>query len=286
MRRKTIQWLMAASAIFGMLWIGGLVLTLGYYFGDANVSPSAMPVTAAVEPQQPAPAPPATTPPAATSSPTPAPAPAQADNGSFRLLALGDSLTRGTGDPQGTGYVGHVVESLKAKSKQPIVADNYGVNGQTTAQLAAALQTSDVQSKVKEADMIVVSIGANDLFRGGQTLNDMSPQNIQTIQDGYARQLDGILKELRKHNPDANLFLIGLYNPFIALQDNATTSKIVRDWNYRTAEVASGDAKTVIVPTFDLFQLKVQDYLARDLFHPNGAGYRLIGERLASLVNL
>ncbi|MDF2714928.1 MAG: lipase [Paenibacillus sp.] len=262
MKERSIRWLMIVSSVFGLVWIGGLGLTLGYYFSDAAEAPPAIAVTAKAEP----------------------PKQTEAEEASFRLLALGDSLTTGTGDPEGKGYVGYVSDQLKTKSKQPVVVDNYGINGQTSGQLAAQLQQSEMKSQVQAASVIVVSIGGNDLFRGGETLGNLDPKNIQDIRDEYLRQLDAIFKQLRNDNAEATIFLIGLYNPFIALKDSAATSKIVRDWNYEAAEVAGRYPQTVVVPTFDLFQLKVQDYLARDLFHPNAAGYRLIGDRVASLI--
>lgn len=261
MKERSIRWLMIVSSVFGLLWIGGLGLTLGYYFGDAAKSLPAIAVAAEPEPPQ------------RTGS----------ESAGFRLLALGDSLTRGTGDPEGKGYVGYVSDELKSKSDQPVVVDNYGINGQTAAQLAAQLQQSEMKRQVQAASAIVVSIGGNDLFRGGETLDNLDPKNIQSIRDEYLRQLDAIFKQLRQDNAKATIFLIGLYNPFIALKDSETTSKIVRDWNYEAGEVAGRYPQTVVVPTYDLFQLKVQDYLARDLFHPNAAGYRLIGDRVASL---
>ncbi|MBW7458922.1 GDSL family lipase, partial [Paenibacillus sepulcri] len=206
------------------------------------------------------------------------------DDGSFRLLALGDSLTKGTGDTEGKGYVGYLLEDLKEKSGQDIVLGNYGVNGQVSSQLAEQLGQSRIKDEVVAADVIVVSTGGNDLFQGGQTLGNLEPAHIQKIEDAYLLQLKSILKQLRENNADARIFLIGLYNPFGALENAEATTKIVRDWNYKAAEVAADYPQTVLVPTFDLFQLKVQDYLARDLFHPNAAGYRLIGDRVASLI--
>ncbi|NHN32107.1 GDSL family lipase [Paenibacillus sp. S3N08] len=211
------------------------------------------------------------------------PAPAAMD-GSFRVMALGDSLTRGTGDPEGKGYVGYLFDHLKEKLGQEVSVENVGLNGQTAPQLAASLGQGPLQAQIKAANVITVSIGGNDLFKGGQTLSDLDPVKIKAIEDPYMRELDGILQQLRAQNATARIFLVGLYNPFIDLKDTVATTKIVRDWNYKAAEVAAKYSQVVLVPTADLFQLKVQDYLARDLFHPNAAGYRLIGERIASLI--
>ncbi|MDF2671111.1 MAG: lipase [Paenibacillus sp.] len=263
MRQKWIQWIMITSAISGVAWLGGLGWTIQDYLRE----PAALPPAE----RTPAAAPPTPTPPVV-------------QEGSFRLLVLGDSLARGTGDPDGKGFVGYMVDEMKGKTKQEIVVDNYGVNGQTSSQLAASLQQAQLQAQVKAANVIVVSIGGNDLFLGGETLGNLNPANIKEIEDKYLLQLDAILKLVREHNASARIFLIGLYNPFIALQDTVTTTKIVRDWNYKAAEAAASYPQAVLVPTFDLFQLKVQNYLARDLFHPNAAGYRLIGERVASLI--
>jgi lysophospholipase L1-like esterase len=254
---------MVVSVLSGIAWLGGLAWTLQDYFRDIPPALEAAPKPSAT--------------PAVTSAPA-------AQEGSFRVLALGDSLARGTGDPDGKGFVGYMADELKSKTKQEIVVDNYGVNGQTSTQLAATLGQSQLQQQVKAANVLVLSIGGNDLFLGGETLGNLNPQRIKEIEDKYLTQLGAILKQLRELNANARIFLIGLYNPFIELQDTVTTTKIVRDWNYKAAEIAAQYPQAVLVPTFDLFQLKVQDYLARDLFHPNAAGYRLIGERVASLI--
>ena len=80
-------------------------------------------------------------------------------------------------------------------------------------------------------------------------------------------------------------FHIGLYNPFIEMEESKQTSEYVRQWNFASAELAANYQKIVYVPTFDLFELNVNDYLFSDKFHPNAAGYQLIGERVASLIN-
>lgn len=205
-------------------------------------------------------------------------------SGDFTVLALGDSLTRGAGDPTGAGYVGYCTDILKQKSKQNIILSNLGVNGLTSGQLLEQIKQKEVQRQIGTADTIFISIGGNDLHRGGRTLLEMDLQAIRGFEERYVKNLREILKEIRTTNANAAVFLVGLYNPFINLSDAEVTSKVIRDWNSKTAEVGAAYPKTVFVPTFDLFQLQIDAYLFSDRFHPNAEGYRVMGERMASLI--
>jgi lysophospholipase L1-like esterase len=200
------------------------------------------------------------------------------------IVALGDSLTRGTGDAKGKGYVGNLIANLEKKSDEKLLLTNLGIKGQTSVQLASQLKQKEVQRQVEIADVVLITIGGNDLFRGGQGLMDMSPESLLPVEQQYEANLHSILKDIRSVNKEANIFLIGLYNPFIELENGVLSSKVVRDWNYKSADISSEYPKTVFVPTFDLFQMNVNDYLYTDQFHPNTEGYKLIAERVASLI--
>lgn len=200
------------------------------------------------------------------------------------VVALGDSLTRGTGDETGKGYVGDLVDEIKKKTKQKVRMTNLGINGQRSDQLRKQVQQAEVQRQLQKADVIFVTIGANDLFRGGQGLTDYQTKTIDSIEKKYLENLKFIFNTIRKNNDKANVFFIGLYNPFIDLNQGKEMSKVVRHWNYDSAEVSAAYPKIIFVPTFDLFELRVNDYLYSDKFHPNTKGYRLIAERVASLL--
>ena len=139
--------------------------------------------------------------------------------------------------------------------------------------------------QVKEANVILMTIGGNDLFQGGDILNEFSLEKIQQLQQQYLTNLEQIFTTLREHNAKATIFILGLYNPFIELEYSDITNNIIRGWNYATENVTGKFEKVVFVPTFDLFQLSVNDYLYSDQFHPNQAGYELISNRLAPLIN-
>ena len=202
------------------------------------------------------------------------------------VLALGDSLTRGTGDETGKGYIGLVTDQLREElDTREVTVYNLGINGQNSSQLLQQLGQKNVIRQVKEADIILMTIGGNDLFQGGDILNEFSLEKIQQLQQQYLTNLEQIFTTLREHNAEATIFILGLYNPFIELEYNDITNNIVRGWNYATETVTGKFEKIVFVPTFDLFQLSVNDYLYSDQFHPNQAGYELISNRLAPLLN-
>ena len=202
----------------------------------------------------------------------------------FTLVALGDSLTRGTGDETGKGYVGLVVEDLKGRSNSKPLVHNLGVKGQVSEQLAKQVKQVEVNRQIQSADVILITIGGNDLFQQGQTLYDYDYEVTSELREEYVKNLNSILKEITKSNDSATIFMIGLYNPFIEMEEDYDTNKIVRDWNNVTADVVATYKNAVFVPTFDLFQLSVNEYLYSDKFHPNKEGYRLIAERVAPLI--
>ena len=209
--------------------------------------------------------------------------PEEAETKELTVLALGDSLTRGTGDETGQGYVGLVTTHLKEELDNVFV-HNLGISGQTSTQLLQQLSEKNVLRQIEEADVILMTIGGNDLFQGGETLTNLNFDNIKSLQEQYLKNLEQIFTTIRKANEQGTVFILGLYNPFIELDPTNVTNEVVRGWNYATETSTGKFKKIVFVPTFDLFQLSVNDYLYTDYFHPNQAGYELIGERLAPLI--
>ncbi|MEH7356956.1 SGNH/GDSL hydrolase family protein [Neobacillus drentensis] len=256
MNKNVIRSITVIAVLFCLLWLIGLGWAAGeYYAGKPEKVPEPTTVNKKVENKK-----------------------------GLTIVALGDSLTRGTGDESGKGYVGVLTDEIKEKTKRPVQLTNLGINGQRSDQLRVQVQEKEVGRQIQKADMVLVTIGGNDLFRGGQGLADLKAEDIAAIEKKYLDNLNFIFEQIRKNNSEANVFFIGLYNPFIELDQGKEMSKVIRHWNYDSAEVSAVYPKIVFVPTFDLFELKVNDYLYSDKFHPNSKGYRLIAERVASLL--
>lgn len=200
------------------------------------------------------------------------------------LVGLGDSLTKGVGDSKGLGYFGLVKEDLRAKATQPVSAVNLAVSGQTSSELAKQIQQTQVRSIVKEADWITLTIGGNDLFRSSGRLEKIDEQAAEKSRIIYEKNLTFILSEIRKLNPDARIYLFGLYNPFGDLAEEKRSSRLAAEWNETMHKVSSQYEQVVVVPTFDLFQLQPNAYLYSDHFHPNEQGYSRMAARLLQVI--
>lgn len=205
------------------------------------------------------------------------------------MVALGDSLTKGVGDPEKRGYVGDVQDRLKAKKTiGQVDVYNYGVKGDTSDDLLKKLQNQDVLNRVDKADLIVFTIGGNDLMDVvennflGLTI-DLFEQKKKHYQDN----LDKAFKTLRDHNDSAQIIYVGVFNPFSAYFPNVKeTGQIIENWDKTGKKSAAHFHDTAFVPTFDLFENKTDTLISDDHFHPNPHGYKLIGKRIMRNINV
>src|SRR3954447_3387303 len=133
----------------------------------------------------------------------------QTETTDLTVLALGDSLTRGTGDETGKGYIGLVTDQLRKElDPRKVTVYNLGINGQDSSQLLQQLGQKNVSRQVKEADIILMTIGGNDLFQGGDALLDFNPENIIKTQKQYVTNLEQIFTTLREQNIEATIFIL------------------------------------------------------------------------------
>ena len=193
-------------------------------------------------------------------------------------LLVGDSLARGTGDETGAGIGGRLVEELKRRNIATEQATNLAIDGARTADLLQRLQGHNIQQVAAQSNVIVVSIGGNDLW-GGTDWRSAPPRDPDAVMAGVLDRIDQIVQLLRRVSPTARIFIIGLYNPFVSTPTGGMLSPLVTRWNAKMAERFSGDASIVIVPTADIFAY--HDRLSPDRFHPSGEGYALIARRIA-----
>ncbi|MED2932237.1 SGNH/GDSL hydrolase family protein [Bacillus wiedmannii] len=204
--------------------------------------------------------------------------------GTLKIVSLGDSLTRGVGDKEGIGYIGRVKEDLQKDYKQKVALTNLAVSGAKMPDLLKQMKSSGAQYSIKQADVIVLTIGGNDLFPGWESLGKVDLETYRPDTETFQNEAKKIIEEIRKLNTDSPIFWLGLYNPFEDVEDLKGSSNIVVDWNASLEKLALNDKNVYITPTFDLFQNRGKELLYSDHFHPNEVGYTYMADRLVQNV--
>jgi lysophospholipase L1-like esterase len=257
-RRRLLPWYvpaalaLALSGVFG----SGFVLALTGRFGQPLMPPTGTHAVPAEPPR----------------------------DGTLRIVALGDSITRGTGDRQG-GYAQRAAATLRGRGR-PVALTNLSNPGDETMDLLRRMRAPEARRQIAAADLVVVSIGGNDLTHslrprlgGGAPPAD---EDLEAPLSRARRNLQTIVAELRALNPDAPVRLVGLYNPFeIAPEGEAEARAQLLAWNNAIAEATHAHSGVIVVPVADLFEGRAER-LAADHFHPGPRGHALIAERLLS----
>lgn len=202
-------------------------------------------------------------------------------NKKWKVVAIGDSLTQGVGDETGQGgYVG-ILNSYLNQDRLVATFKNYGKRGNRTDQLFVRMKEPDIRQSLKEADIILITIGANDIMQVlKENFTDITYQAFAEERSHYETRLRDILSDLTDLNPNASIYLIGFYNPFQQYFDRIEElDMIVDDWN-NTSKFVAEDYGATFIPTKDLFMNQEVNLFAEDHFHPNHNGYQLIADRI------
>lgn len=197
------------------------------------------------------------------------------------ILILGDSIGFGVGDEENLGIGERYLSLLNEEEEKTIL--NRSVPGFDSTQLADLIDSGELDPSMSQAQLIIISIGGNDLNRlefGDELSLTLAFEEALNI---YKESLAFVLREIRAVNPDAQLALIGLYNPYGS--DQPEQAGFLLEWNYETRLLANTDTQLAYIPTYEAFEYHLTEYLSLDEFHPNGAGYQVIAETLFQILN-
>ncbi|MGF2615774.1 SGNH/GDSL hydrolase family protein [Rossellomorea aquimaris] len=203
-------------------------------------------------------------------------------NKDMKVVSIGDSLTQGVGDETGNGgYVG-ILNNTFQENEINIKIDNFGKRGNRTDQLLKRLEEKEVADSIAQADVVLITIGANDIMKIVKSnLIDLKMETFEKEKRGYRERLKKIFNKVNEYNPDAQIYLIGFYNPFEGYFGNISELEMVmKSWNAAGKSVTEEFENVNYIPTADLFQDSTLELLADDYFHPNINGYKLIAKRV------
>jgi acyl-CoA thioesterase I len=158
------------------------------------------------------------------------------------IICFGDSLTYGTGAGEGMNYPSQL-SKLIAK---PVI--NMGVPGDTTAR---ALQRLERDVLAKSPDVVLITLGGNDLKNG--VAKDIAFANLKMIVDSIQKQ-------------GARVIIGGLKFP-------------LRDRGFgRAYKKLANETGAALIPNILGGIIGNRDLMS-DPIHPNDKGYKIMAER-------
>lgn len=136
----------------------------------------------------------------------------------YQYTAIGDSLTTGFGALPGNGFVPVYRRMAEGRLRTTVASTNLGVNGMTTSELEQRLRgNSMMREAVREADIITVSIGGNDLIHAAKSA---------------ARQQGNLSAELRRSLQECKQNFSAIMNILIQLKARTRRPFIIKLWDY------------------------------------------------------
>ena len=182
------------------------------------------------------------------------------------LCVFGNSIVAGSDDREAGGWVARLRLDLNARGK--IGVYNLGVDGDRTEQL---LQRLAGEAAARNASVIVISIGANDLGWHGTSGTDIAL---------FRERYDHILSEAEQFT--RRILMLGLLNVDEGNDSHGVRNDQVRAFNGVVEELARRHGAE-FMSLYGL--LSPTDFV--DGLHPNASGHAklapLIGQELARL---
>ncbi|WP_462405297.1 SGNH/GDSL hydrolase family protein [Gracilibacillus sp. Marseille-QA3620] len=201
------------------------------------------------------------------------------------VVSVGDSLTQGVGasDDQ-EGYIPYLSAYLETnRGIKEATFTNYGVRGNRTSDLLNRLQDEQIKRDIEQADAVVITIGGNDIMKVvKEKFTNLTMADFLEASVSYEERIEKILKTIRKYNQEAEIYYIGLYNPFGKWMSAFSELDIIMDdWNEIGMEVTKSDSNAYFIRIDDIFAASDENLLYQeDYFHPNDRGYELIAARI------
>ena len=204
----------------------------------------------------------------------------------YKIVAIGDSLTQGVGDNvNNDGYVGRIEDAF-SNDDYRVDIDNFGKRGNRSDQLLKRLENEEIKESIEEADMILLTVGANDIMNVVKSnFMNLNEEPFAVERTAYEQRLREIFDAMFALSPDVKIYLIGFFNPFEGyFEDVDELDQILTNWNNTGRKLTLQYPQANFIPTNDLFQIEDVNLLADDNFHPNATGYTLIAERILTYI--
>lgn len=203
----------------------------------------------------------------------------------LRITMIGDSLTAGIGDETDNGgYRYFLAEKLlEEPSINQVHIEEFGKKGLTSAGLKKRMKEEEIIKSIQQTDVVIITIGGNDVMNVvKKNFLNLKVGDFYQAMDKYDSNVQKIIEDIRSHNEEADIYLVGIYNPFqLVLNDIQEFDILMDEWNRRSNQIVSKYEAVYFVEIWEIFENHNENLIFEgDYFHPNTTGYERMGEEI------
>ncbi len=203
----------------------------------------------------------------------------------YLYVALGDSLTAGIGaNLFSPGFVQRFQRMAEAELHTQIFVQVFTHSGYLSRDILKMLEDEFVRGRMKEADIITITAGGNDLISAARQYEEDRNEKdfsfaLNQCMENYRKILYAVKQLKEKSSPPFILRVIDLYNPF---PENVLANKWINKFNLQLKNLAK-EPNISVAEIDSIFKGHEKEYLSIDRIHPNDRGYQKIAESLNRL---
>lgn len=202
----------------------------------------------------------------------------------LKVVALGDSLVYGFGDPEGGGWAERLRRQWMANSDRDHVLYNLGIRGDRTFQVRERLEQEfryrgELRNRVP--DLIILSVGINDSPRLGRP-DGRSFTDFEEFQS----EINNLLDEAQQMCPVLFIGMVPADETKMPFFDCFYFNHIDQCRYKEATKSACASRQIPYLDIFDLWMSRGETWwrscLGVDGLHPNVLGYRALWEDVAN----
>ncbi|MFJ7973360.1 SGNH/GDSL hydrolase family protein [Psychrobacillus sp. NPDC096389] len=209
-------------------------------------------------------------------------------------IAIGDSLAAGQTPNRAidAGYADLIAGELKRSRSLAFYSKELAFPGFTTADVLSTVQTEEAKALLKNATLVTISAGANDLLRLVQANPSNGSLSYQQIPADFAlnnvrKNISEIIKEVKEAAPKAKVYVMGYYfaYPHVHESQKQGVQKELNTLHTILKEQAEENG-AIFVSVEEAFAPQAKELIPNPAdVHPSMEGYRLMANAFLAQYN-
>ncbi len=237
-------------------------------------------------------------------------------------VALGDSIAKGyagKGQEDLRSYTQLIADSVTVEARIPAECEKFAKNGRDSTRLnSEILSTEEALAALERADIITLTIGANDLMQEFKKAAQEvlgTERRFLSVYDAFDALQEGVegnpllimkildvlnnwdyevfeeqwilaMETITEHRKDtAQLIVTNIYNPVSQFELPASMNDIVEDIILNMNQIMYDYAEEYDYRVVDLFDSEICEHTQEDGLHPDQEGQKLIAKLAAEKID-